>query len=93
MTSRTAVTTITFARPFRLDGCEGAFAPGAYAVETDEEMLEGVSFVAYRRVQTALHLHRTEWRPGEGRILFVPGASLDKAIRLDQEGSQNGPSG
>ena len=46
MTLRTHRETLTFAHPFTLSGVEDVQAPGAYTVQTDEELLEGLSFLA-----------------------------------------------
>ena len=51
MTMRTSRRTVTFARPFSLRGIETEQPAGTYAVETDEELLEGLSFPAYRRLR------------------------------------------
>lgn len=56
MTTRTIRTTVTFARPFSLGGFDGQQPAGSYAVETDEELLEGLSFPAYRRMATMIQL-------------------------------------
>jgi len=52
MTTRTTKSTVTFTRPFSLSGFDGEQPAGSYSVETDEEMLDGVSFPAYRRLAT-----------------------------------------
>ena len=54
MTLRTHRETLTFAHPFTLSGVEDVQAPGSYTVQTDEELLEGLSFLAYRRVATVI---------------------------------------
>jgi hypothetical protein len=54
MTMRTTNKTITFHRPFRLEGVDGVLPPADYRVVTDEEILEGLSFVAYHRVATSI---------------------------------------
>jgi len=45
MTLRTHRETLVFAQPFTLSGVEDVQAPGAYMVQTDEELLEGLSFL------------------------------------------------
>ena len=55
MTVRTSRKTVTFTRPFSLSGIEVQPA-GTYAVETDEELLPGVSFPAYRRIASLIFL-------------------------------------
>ena len=60
MTTRTTTTTATFRRPFLLNGAEHASPAGDYQVVTDEELIEGLSFLAYRRVMTAIFLPGAE---------------------------------
>jgi hypothetical protein len=54
VTMRTTDKTITFHRPFRLEGVDGVLPPADYRVVTDEEIIEGLSFVAYHRVATSI---------------------------------------
>jgi hypothetical protein len=55
MTVRTSRKTVTFTRPFSWSGIEVQPA-GTYTVETDEELLPGVSFPAYRRIASLIFL-------------------------------------
>ena len=54
--TRTIRSTVTFTRPFSLNGFDGQQPAGSYSVETDEELLDGVSFPAYRRMATMMQL-------------------------------------
>lgn len=56
MTMRTITKTVTFARPFVLSAMDGVQPAGTYKVETDEELVQGVSFPVYRRVTTVIFL-------------------------------------
>ena len=56
MTTRTTKSTVMFTRPFNLTGFDGEQPAGSYSVETDEELLEGMSFPAYRRMATMMQL-------------------------------------
>jgi uncharacterized Zn-finger protein len=56
MAIRTTSDTVVFRHPFRLAGQDGTQAAGRYLVETDEELIESLSFTAYRRVATYIHL-------------------------------------
>jgi hypothetical protein len=60
MTMRTTEKIITFHRPFCLKRVDSVLPPADYRVVTDEELIEGLSFVAYHRVST---------------IIFVPAPS------------------
>jgi hypothetical protein len=55
-TTRITERTVTFRKPFTLAGEEASFAAGDYLVQTDEEMIEGISFPAWRRVATTIHV-------------------------------------
>jgi hypothetical protein len=54
MTMRTTTKTVTFHRPFHLKGVDRLLPPANYRVITDEELIEGLSFPAYRRISTAI---------------------------------------
>lgn len=56
MTKRVSGETVILLHPFRLSGMDEILPPGRYLVETEEERLEGVSFPAYRRLSTVIHL-------------------------------------
>ncbi|MCH9671896.1 MAG: hypothetical protein K0U93_10660 [Gammaproteobacteria bacterium] len=80
MTIRTSKKTITFNRPFALSGVDEVLPAGSYTVETDEEPLEGISFLAYRRLSTRLHLGGA---PGSGvlnRVITIDPKELDAAL-------------
>ena len=84
MTKRTSKKTVTFRKPFVLGGFDEVLPPGAYNVETDEELLEGISFPAYRRILTVIHLHAKFDNPGLIRTLTIDPNELDAALKHDQ---------
>jgi len=84
MTVRTHYTTVTFRRPFHLADFDEVLPAGAYSLETDEELLEGISFPAYRRILTLMHLHAEPGHPGIERLLTVDPKELDEALERDQ---------
>ena len=84
MTTRTSSKTVTFRRPFVLGGFDEVLPAGAYSVETDEELLEGISFPAYRRVSTLIRLHAKSGHPGLTRALTIDPNELDAALTRDQ---------
>ena len=53
---RTTRETLTFDHPFSLTAVDKVQPPGTYAVDIDEELIEGLSFLAYRRVATTIYL-------------------------------------
>jgi len=84
MTGRTTRVTLTFTKPFILAGMDEELPPGDYTVETDEDLLEGLSFTAYRRTQTRLHLPVSPRYPGRSRTLSIRPEDLDAALVRDQ---------
>jgi len=46
----------TFSAPFLLASLDEIQPAGSYAVSRDEEMIEGVSFPAWRRLETLIYL-------------------------------------
>ena len=72
MTIRTSHKSVTFTRPFSLGGIEGTQPAGTYTVETHEELLQELSFPAYRRTATLMFLP-----------LRAGGAFIEQAIDID----------
>jgi hypothetical protein len=72
MTMRTSHKTVAFRQPFSLSGIDEVQAAGTYTVETSEELLQGVSFPAYRRTETLIFLPS---RPG--------GAFVERVVNID----------
>ena len=83
MTTRTTETTVTFRRPFTLAALDGAQPAGTYRVETDEELLSGLSFDAFQRVATMLHLPAMSAPGGRRQVITVDPAELSAALEAD----------
>lgn len=83
MTIRTTERTVRFARPFTLRGFDEVLPAGAYRIETDEELLESLSFPVYRRTLTVLHLPATSDQPGVKRTISIDPNELDAALKRD----------
>lgn len=81
MTSRSTASTVTFLNPFRIGGYNDLLPPGSYEITVEEEQLEHVSFVAYRRTATYL-----EVRSGPGRVEMraIEERDLADAMRIDR---------
>jgi len=56
MPTRTIVTMISIHRPFAVPGVDGLQPAGEYAIETEEELLEPLSFAAWHRLSTHIRL-------------------------------------
>ena len=84
MTIRTTKKTVSFRRSYVLGGFDEELPAGDYIVETDEELLEGISFPAYRRVLTLIHLPAKSGNPGLTRTLTIDPNELEEALKRDQ---------
>jgi len=80
MTIRTTKKTVIFTNSFTLGDFGEILPPGSYNVETDEELLEGVSFHAYRRTLSLIHLPA---KSGLSRTLTIDPNELDAALERD----------
>jgi hypothetical protein len=54
MTVRSLRKTVAFSKAFLLKGIDRMLPAGEYQVLTDEELIEGISFPAYRRISTMI---------------------------------------
>ena len=74
---------ITFRHPFALEGLEDAAPPGTYRVDTEEERIEGLSFLAYRRLATFIRLPMAGHGSGSAQSLLVDPKELEQALARD----------
>jgi hypothetical protein len=89
MTSRTIKKTVTFKRPFNLSGFDGEQPAGSYSVETDEELVEGVSFPAYRRMATMMQLETNAGAArGAVQVAVIDPKELEAALAVDSAHSE-----
>lgn len=84
MNVRTVNSSVSFKAPFMLEGGDRLFPEGTYRIESDEEMIQGISFTAYRRTATLIHLHANPSQPGLTETLSVEPAVLDAALERDR---------
>lgn len=83
MTPRTTSRTVTFTRPFLLNGFDGAQPAGTYTVETDDEPVDGLSFLVHRRVATLIHLPAQAHASRVVQTVPIDPAELDLALLRD----------
>jgi hypothetical protein len=82
MTIRSRRETVTFQHPFRIRGVDRLLPPGAYEVITDEEMIEGLSFAAFRRVATMIMVPAAP-RSSTMEMISIGSVDLSDAQRID----------
>lgn len=83
MLTRSQRTTVVFRRPFVLKGLDRPQPAGTYDIDTEEELLEGLSFPAYRRVSTTM-TPRGQARGAVLQAQLVDPAELEKALEADR---------
>lgn len=84
MTNRTTTKQVLFNKPFSLGGFDGVLPAGKYRVDTEESLLVGISFPAYRRVATRIRLHTIPGHPGMTQTLTIEPSDLETALNRDQ---------
>jgi hypothetical protein len=84
MHTQTRKTTVTFVRPFQLDGLEKVLPAGVYRVESEDDVLEAMFLPDCLRTSVLIHLHSTPGSPGYAQTLTVPWAALEAALLRDR---------
>lgn len=79
VTTRSSAVTVTFARPFKLPNMDREFPAGDYEIEIDDEPLDSLLMLGYRRTATRIWLHT----PGVTQILTITQQDLDAALAGD----------
>ena len=83
MTERTTDSLVTFRRPFNLRDVVGTQPPGTYQIETVELMIDGLSFVAFRRVSTTIALPEIGFSGARRQFVEIDPADLAAAQQRD----------
>lgn len=79
MTTRTRSERVTFRRPFLLSGLASLQPPGAYVVDTEEELLDVLTVQAWKRISTVIQLTRGDTT----EYLTVDPIELHEALMRD----------
>jgi hypothetical protein len=83
MTQRTSRRDVVFRAPFFIDGVDGVHPAGTYPVDTDEVLLEELSFTAYRRVATSIMIPLPGSSGGSYQRHTIEPAALEAAELRD----------
>ena len=83
MSTRTTETTVTFRRSFVLSSVGGALPAGRYQLVTEEEEIPGLSFTAFRRTATLLHLPADPMPDATRQIVSISPHELADALAAD----------
>jgi hypothetical protein len=84
MATRTTQTVVCFSSTFRLPDFDAPQSAGSYRVDHDEESIESVSRLAWRRVASFIHLPGIGQRGATHQMAPINPADLDAALEKDQ---------
>lgn len=84
MTIRTTRSTVSFSNPFTLRNLEGVQPAGEYVVLADDELIEGLSRVAYRRLVTLFQTPAISASQRRTESFSISQTDLDAAVMKDQ---------
>jgi hypothetical protein len=87
LASRTTQTVVSFSSAFLLPGFDMPQPAGDYRVDQDEETIEGLSRLAWRRVAAFIHLPAIAPNGSTRQMVPITPADLDAALQKDQEQS------
>ena len=87
MQTRTRRTTASFSHPFSLAGFADAQPAGDYDIDEDEEVIEGLSWIAWHRVATFIHLPAGREGARSRQMVGIDHADLEAALELDRRRS------
>ncbi len=88
MNMRSTRSTMTFSNPFTLAGYPGELPAGDYEVLVEEELLQGLSFEAYRRTATYMTVHGKGVHAGRSERRLTTESDIKEALRRDADTSE-----
>jgi hypothetical protein len=88
MTERITASDVTFAHPFVLGSVVQPYDAGTYRLLVEEEQIEELSFVAYRRTSSRLEIPAISVRTGIRQSIQVDPQELEAALLRDADASR-----
>jgi hypothetical protein len=85
MSARTTHSIAHFTAPFVLGGVEGRLPAGDYDIDHDEELVDGLSWLAWRRVATFIHLPARTLKGSTSQLVAIDQTELEAALTRDRE--------
>lgn len=83
LTVRTTRAVACFKEPFSLNAVAGVQPAGEYNVYYEDELIQGLSRVAYRRVSTILQTPAISSPQDQSRLVSISQTELDVALMKD----------
>lgn len=86
MLIRTVEEGVVFNNPFKVPGLSKLIPSGSYRINIMEELLEGVSFVAYRKTAVMLFIPRVSVNsPSKERSIVFKPQDFDQLVLKDKQ--------
>lgn len=85
MNNRKSEERVTFNRTFLLPSVEEVLPAGTYLVETEEELIDSLTFVAYRRVATTITVPALGTETGSKQVIMIDPSELAAARAKDSD--------
>jgi hypothetical protein len=85
LTTRTTRSAVSFSSQFTLRSLEGVQPAGEYAVLSDDELIEGLSRAAYRRVATLFQTPAISGPQRQIQLTSISQTELDAALMKDRQ--------
>lgn len=83
MVERTTHATVTFVFPFSLADLDEAQPAGTYRIEAVDATLDGLTFLAYRRISTTIELPAIGGAAQKRQSIAIDPQELQAAIKAD----------
>ncbi len=84
MLTRSTRSMVTFSNDFMIGDSQWELPPGTYEILVEEELLQGISFEAYRRTATYLMVRGRRSNTGQTTMQLTTKEDLEHAIACDQ---------
>lgn len=82
MQTRRIRQTIRFRERFSLSGVGAPLPAGDYVIIEDEELMEGLSWIAYRRTGTFIEVSATQSKTHKHQVFTIDREELEYALNL-----------
>ncbi|MCH2163415.1 MAG: hypothetical protein MK098_02000 [Marinovum sp.] len=84
MLTRSTRSTTTFSHDFMIGDSQQELPPGSYEILVQEELMQGLSFEAYRRTATYLIVRGRGREAGQTMMKIITKEELEHAIAYDR---------
>ena len=89
MTERIARERVVFVKPFYVEGIDREQAAGTYEVETVEELIEGLSFLAYRIASMSILLPQSKSSTRSYQLVRIEPSVVRAAQRANERSDES----